>query len=161
MGGLHQIPLLRTRGTPQERRGKECQSQREQRTPDQVPLNQLSKVHMNAQKRKQPAQSLHRSARVGPLHIQHSFQLSMYTTECVNKGSLCLGPARKAVSLLLGWLIQPRCNGFCFLLYSVVVFGCHLVEVCSFLMRSRKGVDPVGTGGTEELGGEDGETVSG
>lgn len=79
MGGLHQIPLLRTRGTPQERRGKECQSQREQRTPDQVPLNQLSKVHMNAQKLKQPAQSLHRSARVGPLHIQHSFQLSMYT----------------------------------------------------------------------------------
>ena len=40
------------------------------------------------------------------------------------------------------------------------MFGCDLIEVCSFLMRSRKGVDGGGTGRTEELGGvEDAESV--
>ena len=36
------------------------------------------------------------------------------------------------------------------------MFGCYLLEACSFLMRDRKGVDLEGKGGGEELGGING-----
>ena len=40
------------------------------------------------------------------------------------------------------------------------MFGCYLLEACSFLMRDRKGVDLDGRRGGEELGGvEGGETI--
>lgn len=38
-----------------------------------------------------------------------------------------------------------------------VVFGCYFSDACSFLMRDRKGMDPEGRGGREELGGVEGE----
>ena len=37
------------------------------------------------------------------------------------------------------------------------MFGCYLLEACSFLMRDRKGVDLDGRDGGEELGGVEGE----
>ena len=40
------------------------------------------------------------------------------------------------------------------------MFGCYLLEACSFLIRDRKGVDPDRMGGGEELRGvKGGEAV--
>ena len=36
------------------------------------------------------------------------------------------------------------------------MFGCYLLEACSFLMTDRKGVDPEKRRGGEELGGVQG-----
>lgn len=36
------------------------------------------------------------------------------------------------------------------------MLGCYLLEDCSFLMRVRKGVNPEGRGGREELNGVEG-----
>ena len=42
------------------------------------------------------------------------------------------------------------------------MFGCYLLEACSFLMGDRKGVGPEGRGGGEDLGEGEGEgTVMG
>lgn len=43
------------------------------------------------------------------------------------------------------------------MLCFVVMFSCHLLEFCSFLMRNKKGVDLDGRGAREELGGIKGE----
>ena len=41
------------------------------------------------------------------------------------------------------------------------MFGCYLLEVCSLLMRDRKGVNLKGRGGVEELGRvEEGENCN-
>jgi hypothetical protein len=45
-------------------------------------------------------------------------------------------------------------DGFCFIKSYFDKFGCYLSEVCSFLIRHRKGVDPDDKGG-----GEGGETI--
>ena len=37
------------------------------------------------------------------------------------------------------------------------MFGCYLLEACCFLMRHRKGMDPEGKGGEEEVEGVEGE----
>ena len=38
-------------------------------------------------------------------------------------------------------------------IFYLVMFGCYLLEACTFLMRDRKGADPEERGGGEELGG--------
>lgn len=42
------------------------------------------------------------------------------------------------------------------ILFYVVMFGCHLIDTCSFLMRDRQGMDPEGWRGGEDLGGKEG-----
>ena len=42
-------------------------------------------------------------------------------------------------------------------MFYFFLFGCYLLEACSFLMRDRKGVDLDGRDGGEELGGVEGE----
>lgn len=45
--------------------------------------------------------------------------------------------------LLLFFLVQLRCHGFCFIELFYFVMFCYLSEVCSFIMTDRKGVDLV------------------
>lgn len=41
----------------------------------------------------------------------------------------------------IGCLVQPQYNGFCFylIIFYFVMFGCRLLEACSFLLRDRNG----------------------
>lgn len=67
-----------------------------------------------------------------------------------------------ALFLLLRFPVRFWYDGFCLiLLYSyVAMFGCYVLETCSFLMSKRKGVDPEGRRRDEELGGEnEGKTI--
>lgn len=51
---------------------------------------------------------------------------------------------------------------FCFVLSCFVMFGCYLLEACSFLKRSQGGADLRRRGGLWALGGvEGGETMVG
>lgn len=74
-------------------------------------------------------------------------------------GSLVLGPALGTLFLPLGCRVQRQRNGFCFIFsyFIFVILGCYVLEICSFLITNRKGVDPEGRGGVEELGGIEGE----
>ena len=46
------------------------------------------------------------------------------------------------------------------LIFYFVIFGCYLLEACSFLMRHKKEMDLDGRGGGEEIGKvEGGETI--
>lgn len=73
-------------------------------------------------------------------------------------GSLVLGPVLGTLFLPLGCRLQLQRNGFCFIFsyFYFDIFGCYVLEICSFLITDRKEVDPEGRGGVEELGGVEG-----
>lgn len=55
---------------------------------------------------------------------------------------LTLWPDLCTVLLLLGCLVQPHYEDFCFVLVSCYVpFGCSLLEPCSFLKGNGGGLD--------------------
>ena len=59
---------------------------------------------------------------------------------------------------LLGCYVQLSILKFLLhLIFYFVIFGCYLLEACSFLMRDRKGVDLEGRRGGEDLGRVEGE----
>lgn len=62
-----------------------------------------------------------------------------------------------ALFFLLGCLARPQHDGFCFILYFILFFGCYLLQACSFLIRDRKRVDPEGREKGKELGRVEGE----
>ena len=90
----------------------------------------MSKIPKNSQTAKQQVHSQHRSA-PGPLCSSVFYGI----LECVNK-----------------W-VSDSCVFFWDLFFLFVcMFCCYLLEVCSFLMRHRKGIDLDERGDREELG---------
>ena len=78
----------------------------------------------------------------------------------MNDWSLILVPALEAPFLLLGCLVWPLCDGFCFILpYFLSLCSYHLLEACSSLMRDQSGMDLKGEGKREELGQVEGEKL--
>jgi hypothetical protein len=73
-------------------------------------------------------------------------------------GSLIPVPSLGNPFLLLGCLVQLRCDVFQFylILLSVIMIYCYLFETCSFLKKGRRGVGLGWRGGGEELGGVQG-----
>lgn len=66
---------------------------------------------------------------------------------------MIFAPGLGTLSLLLGHLVQPPGDNFCFIILCfIVLFGCNLLKACSFVMRARKGVGPEAREGVGELG---------
>lgn len=49
-----------------------------------------------------------------------------------------------ALFLLVVCLFQTQCDGFCFMLFYVVMLCCYFLEACYFQMRDRKKVGHMG-----------------
>lgn len=80
-------------------------------------------------------------------YISIPFRLVYLWDGCVNDWSLILVPALEAPFLLLGCLVWPLCDGFCFILpYFLSLCSYHLLEACSSLMRDQSGMDLKGEG---------------
>ena len=135
-GMLSSNPSLQSSGDPIEVVVQKDQSR--WKTPgEQGSLNQSNKAHMNSQRVMQKAWDLQGSVS-GPLRIYCSFQLSIFMEflSVWTSGTLILVPALRDLLLLLGCLVQPWCDGFCFCFFIVfyfVIFGCYLLEACFFL----------------------------
>lgn len=115
----------------------------------------------------QKAQGLHRSA-PRPLYIATVWLLAWYSWEAPNNGSACISdpfaccwdsfpPIRRPCPASI-WGLLP-----CLIVSCFVLFGCQLLEVCSFLKRKQRRSESEGEGrwrGQLE-GVEGGETLVG
>lgn len=96
---------------------------------------------MKSERLKQQAQGRHGSA-PGPLCMSYSFQANISMgLPSVNEGPLILVPALGASFRLLVCQVQTRCDGFCFILFCFVRYGCYLLEALPkhFSMERQKG----------------------
>lgn len=134
MGCLHKICPLIAQGSSGKKRHK-CQ--RGQRTPEQGPLNQVSKTHMNSLK--QQEQCLHGSA-LGLRHIYYSFWLSVFKGLLgVWVSDFCDFSWGSFPSVGLSCPVSLWCFVISYILFCQV--WVLSLEECSFLMRNRNGVD--------------------
>lgn len=133
MGCLHQLPPLRAQYPMEEVTDLRVEGMEHTRS------GRFSKsTKQGSYEPTEPEEASTRLTQSVPdlLSIYYSLVFLQNSWVCESSGSLILVSALGALFLLLGFLFQLQCDGFCFMFYFVM-FGCYLLEACSFLMRDK------------------------
>ena len=140
MGGLHQMPLFRVQWIPQKRKWTDCKSQRGWKSSgEQGPLYQLSKARSDLTETEAAntgAKWLHQLLCVCIIGISLCFR---GTLDCDNECDSDYCDYSWDPFLPVGWPWSTSLWEFLlhFIIFCFIMFGCYLIDACSFLMREK------------------------